>query len=159
MIPTGDCRTAIPLETSPSSSKSIEQNIISYAGLPEYRTKWMDERMYLPIPTRVPTVISGNSICHSSKGNNGLFRNGEDCNALFQVDIRSSAVSSLRSEPMLPNRWGDEGNDNAFWVLICLLEPSWTFASFTNTSSPLKSPTDSYILQGINCNMLTTELK
>jgi hypothetical protein len=110
------------------SSKFIEVTKVNYAGLPEYSPKWIGDKMHLPIPTRVPTVISENSICHSSKGNNGLFRNGEDCNALFHLDIRSAAVRKsagcLRSEPWLPNRWGDEGNDNAFWVLICLLEPS-----------------------------------
>jgi hypothetical protein len=65
----------------------------------------------------MPTVISENSMRHSSYGNKGLFRNGEDCNTLFQVDIRSASVKSdgpLRSEARILDLWGDEGNDTAF---------------------------------------------
>jgi hypothetical protein len=72
---------------------------------------------HLPTPTRMPTVISENSIPHSSYGNKGLFRNGEDCNTLFQVDIRSAFVKSdgpLRSEARILDLWGDDGSDTAF---------------------------------------------
>lgn len=72
----------------------------------------------LPIPTRVPTVNSENSMFHSSKGNKGLFKKGDVCKSLFQFD---SMTSVLRKSPLLFNvwplySWGDEGNDIAFWV-------------------------------------------
>uniref|UniRef100_A0A0A9GI95 Uncharacterized protein n=1 Tax=Arundo donax TaxID=35708 RepID=A0A0A9GI95_ARUDO len=115
------CRSRLSIEISLQKSsifsvvKSCSRNTFIATSVPFQVPRKTSPKN--PIPTRVPTVISENSMCHSSYGNKGLFRNGEDCNTLFQVDIRSSAIKSAgppRSEPWIPDLWGDEGNDTAF---------------------------------------------
>lgn len=111
----------IPRKTSPKNPKVEKANTIKtvfWSENTKFAANIVGQEEYLPIPTRVPTVSSEKSICHSSKGNKGLFKNGEDRKTLFHVDIKSSAVRKsegvLNSELRSLNSWGDEGNDIAF---------------------------------------------
>ena len=93
---------------------------------------------YLPIPTRVPIVISEKSMFHSSKGNNGLLRNGELWNTLFHANAIFSLLikSSLFSVTWPLYSCGEEGNDMAFWVEpVRFLEPLSVAPTLRDASS------------------------
>lgn len=65
------------------------------------KEKYLTQSKCLPIPTRVPTLNSEKSIFHSSNGNNGSCRKGEDFNTLFHAE----AISSVVNKPEAPILW------------------------------------------------------